>query len=244
MTRPRPIVLFTDFGPLGPYVGHLHLALRKRVLDAPIIDLQHDAPAFRPDLAAPLLAAQFAWTPPDAVILSIVDPGVGTDRSGLVLSLGGRTLVGPDNGLFGPLFKRAFRVEQILWQPEQCSQTFHGRDWFAPVAAALSAGEPLMAQVCDPRGCRGYGAPDNLARVIYCDVYGNLMTGVAADTLSDKGCVKLAGQTLPFLRTFAEAPVGQAFVFANAFGLLEIAVNCGSAAELLGLAIGDAITLE
>ena len=103
------ILLFTDFGIAGPYVGQMKTELAERASGIPVVDLQHDAPAFRPVEAGQLLAALVPYAPPACVMLCVVDPGVGTDRRALVLRLGDRWLVGPDNGLFAPSIRRAAR---------------------------------------------------------------------------------------------------------------------------------------
>lgn len=243
MTAELPIVLFTDFGPTGPYVGQVHLAIHRLAAAVRVIDLQHDAPAFRPALAGYLLAAQLPYLPKAAVVIAVVDPGVGTERAGLIVRLGQRYFVGPDNGLFGPLLADADEVQRIDWQPQESSLTFHGRDWFAPVGVGLAVGRPLAASDVDPAACVGYGAPEQLAKIIYQDAYGNLMTGISLGSPDKLPKLQVDGQPLPAYRTFAEARVGEAFCYRNALGLLELAVNQGSAAAQLGLQPGDPLDI-
>src|SRR5512143_1221602 len=137
------ILLFTDFGWTGPYVGQMKAVLAAAAPGVPVIDLMHDAPAFRPRPAGVLLAALLAEVPAGAVVLAVVDPGVGTARAPLAVSVDGRWLVGPDNGLFAPTLRcdRAAEAWEITWRPARLSASFHGRDLFAPIAASIAAGK-------------------------------------------------------------------------------------------------------
>ena len=128
------IFLFTDFGIVGPYVGQMKAVLARRAPQATVIDLMHDAPAYGPKFAAYLLAALAGELPSDAIVLGVVDPGVGdAQRRPVVLEAAGRRFVGPDNGLFAVAALRAEdpRWWEITWRPEHLSNTFHGRDLFA-----------------------------------------------------------------------------------------------------------------
>ena len=109
----RPIYLFTDFGYEGPYVGLMHAAVARQAPGSCVVDLQHDAPAFRPSEAGRLLAAQLPYLPSTSVVVAVVDPGVGTDRRGLVVETKGAVLVGPDNGLLSPMLSDAVRVSRL-----------------------------------------------------------------------------------------------------------------------------------
>ncbi|CAA7615243.1 S-adenosyl-l-methionine hydroxide adenosyltransferase family protein [Magnetospirillum sp. UT-4] len=241
----RPIILFTDFGPAGPYVGQMRAVLATRAPGAAIIDLVSDAPAFDPMLSAYLLAALLPEMPPGAVVAGVVDPGVGGDRAALVAEADGRLLVGPDNGLFEIALRRAGsrRAWRLDWRPGRLSATFHGRDLFAPVAARLANGEP-------PEAVAGPGRevpdrpdwPDDLARIVYVDHYGNAMTGLRA-TLPGDAVLIAGGRPLLSARTYSDLPPGSAFWYANSIGLIEVAVSGGRAADVLSLAPGDPVAL-
>ena len=131
------IVLFTDFGPGGPYTGQTKAVLAQEAPGVPVIDLADDLAPYAPEPAAYLLAALAAAFPPGAVFVCVVDPGVGSERAPLALGAGGRWFVGPDNGLLAIVARRAgdARWFAIAWRPESLSASFHGRDLFAPVAA-------------------------------------------------------------------------------------------------------------
>ncbi|MFQ5468633.1 MAG: S-adenosyl-l-methionine hydroxide adenosyltransferase family protein, partial [Kiloniellaceae bacterium] len=134
------IVLFTDFGPTGPYMGQVTGALMRDAPGVEIVQLMCDAPAFDPRASAYLLAAYGPDFPEGSVFLAVVDPGVGGPRAPLALQAGGRWYVGPDNGLLAMVARRAgpaARAWEITWRPARLSATFHGRDLFAPVAARL-----------------------------------------------------------------------------------------------------------
>ncbi len=246
------IVLYTDFGWQGPYVGQMKLALYKAGIgDRPIVDLMHDAPAFDPRAAGLLLAALVTELPPACVVLAVVDPGVGGPRRGLVVEADGRWFVGPDNGLFEPLSAAAGepRWWVIDWRPASLSATFHGRDLFAPVAARLARGEPppgTPVAASWPAGDVAGDAAGDAAgaeRVIYIDAYGNAMTGIDAAAVPLGARIEAGGRSLQAARTFSEVPEGGAFWYHNSIGLLEIAVNRGSAARVLGLSLGSPVRL-
>lgn len=235
------ILLLTDFGLSGPYVGQVHLVLRRLAPEIPVIDLQHDLPAFRPDLAAPLVAAHLEWAQPGDVLVAVVDPGVGTARAALALELDGIWCVGPDNGLFELALRRAGTITgyTIAWQPRRLSASFHGRDLFAPVAARLARGDRSALVPGVPT--RWPDRPDDPPAIIYIDAYGNAWTGLRAARLAATSRLEIAGRTLARARTFGEVPQGAAFWYENSSGLAEIAVHGGSAAALLGLRLGDPV---
>jgi S-adenosyl-L-methionine hydrolase (adenosine-forming) len=130
------IVLFTDFGLHGPYTGQMKAVLHQMAPGIPIIDLFADAPVGNPKASAYLLAAYAAWFPARTVFLCVVDPGVGGTRPSIFLEADGRWYIGPGNGLFELIQRRAreTRSWDIDWKPKHLSASFHGRDLFAPVA--------------------------------------------------------------------------------------------------------------
>ncbi|MBX6322432.1 MAG: SAM-dependent chlorinase/fluorinase, partial [Rhodospirillaceae bacterium] len=137
------IVLFTDFGLHGPYTGQVKAVLHGMAPGMPQIDLFADAPAGDPRASAYLLAAYATWFPAGTVFLCVVDPGVGGPRPAVIVEADGRWYVGPGNGLFEMVVRRAAiaRRWDIAWRPERLSRSFHGRDLFAPVAAMLARGD-------------------------------------------------------------------------------------------------------
>ena len=238
------IVLFTDFGTTGPYVGQMKSVLCQRAPATPVIDLMHDAPTFDPQAAAYLLAAMVNEFPSECVFLCVVDPGVGSQRKPLIARIDERWFVGPGNGLFHIVAQRAQDPDavkwwEITWQPERLSSSFHGRDLFAPVAAMLANGEAPPGKRVDLPSDRSAQWPSDLAKIIYIDHFGNAMTGIRASTLDTDQVITAGGWELCRASTFSDVPVGQGFWYQNSNGLVELAVNQGRADEVLRLKTGD-----
>lgn len=242
----RPIGLFTDFGVGGPYVGQVKSVLFQRAREVPVIDLMADAPAFDPRAAGYLLAALVPEWPAGMVVMAVVDPGVGSTRRPLIADIDGRWFVGPDNGLFEPLMRRAgvVRTWAVTWRPARLSASFHGRDLFAPVAARLALGDAPDTIGAEPvEALRFPGWPDDVPEIIYGDAYGNAMTGLRAATVADGALVQLDGRRLARATTFADLPKGSAFWYENSIGLVEIAVSQGRAWDEFRLSVGAQIAV-
>jgi hypothetical protein len=239
------IVLFTDFGPAGPYTGQMKAVLLQQAPDVPVVDLFADAPMQNPKAAAYLLAAYAEWFPADSVYLCVVDPGVGGARPPMIVKADGRWFVGPGNGLFEIVMRRAEAAAawEIAWQPECLSASFHGRDLFAPVAAMIANGERVPSKAMDAARLRKPDWPDDLLEVVYIDHYGNAMTGARASVVPADASLSANGAAIPSARTFSDRPVGAAFWYENSNGLLEIAVNQGRADRVLGLEIGTVVAV-
>ncbi|MEW6313949.1 MAG: SAM-dependent chlorinase/fluorinase [Pseudomonadota bacterium] len=238
------ILLFTDFG-AGLYPGQMRAVLARSAPGVAVVDLVHDAPAFNVRLGAHLLAALFASGMADDVFLAVVDPGVGGARDGVVVQADGKWLVGPDNGLLSVAAARAadVRVWRVSWRPAQLAVSFHGRDLFAPLAADLARGvfpDDKLSAV--PALQYDYGAAD-LAEVVYLDHYGNAVTGLRADHVPRDKRFIVAGRQLDYATVFGSVPPGAAFWYENSLGLVEIAVNGGSAAQTLGLQVGNPVAV-
>lgn len=239
------IFLATDFGAQGPYMGQIRAKIAARAPGVPVIDLFSDLPVFAPRLAAYGLAAHVRPLPRPSVLVGVVDPGVGGDRAALALWLDGLWCVGPDNGLFAPLVRRAKTARAwTIALPAEASASFHGRDVFAPVAAALAQGAPPESlSSVDPSLADRPDWPDDLPEIVYIDCYGNAMTGLRADQSPPESGLTVRGQTVPRARTFSAVPPGRPLVYENANGLLEIAVNQGRADQDFGLYLGDAVAV-
>jgi len=250
------IVLYTDFGVRGPYVGQVKAVLYRMAPGVPIVDLTHDAPAHAPKRAAYLLAALAGEFPAGSVFLAVVDPEVGGARAAGVLTADGRWYVGPENGLFEPVLRRAEAASgddrprwwEIVWRPQRLSATFHGRDLFAPVAARIARGErpadgPDFRESAVAR-IRRSDWPDDLAEIIFVDDFGNAMTGLRALAVADGSEISVSGRVVRRAQKFADAPPGEAFWYENANGLVEFAVNRGRADRALGLTPGIQVTVR
>ncbi|HEY4635474.1 MAG TPA: SAM-dependent chlorinase/fluorinase [Rhodospirillales bacterium] len=234
------IVLFTDFGLEGPYVGQIKAVLAREAPNVPVIDLFADAPGFDPKLSAYLLAAYADEFPAATVFLCVVDPGVGGDRAALIVEADRRVFVGPDNGIFEIVRRRAKRSRcfEIAWEPERLSASFHGRDLFAPIAARLARGDTPPRTLRSDEKRIGADWPDDLPQIVYIDHFGNAMTGLRASALAASAELEAGGRRLPRRRTFGDVKEGDAFWYENANGLAEIAVNRGRADAALGLGLG------
>ncbi|MBX9634812.1 MAG: SAM-dependent chlorinase/fluorinase [Magnetospirillum sp.] len=210
----------------------------------PVIDLMADAPVFNPHASAYLLAALVPEMPEDAVIIAVVDPGVGGERQPMVAEADGRLMVGPDNGLLEIVLRRAKQVQSwhITWRPDRLSATFHGRDLFAPIAAKLAQGiSPEAAGCLAMDNPIRADWPDDLCEIIYVDHYGNGMTGLRANTVAPDAVFTVNGQVVRRARTYSEVPAGTVFWYENSIGLVEISVSHGRAESVLGLSIGTVI---
>lgn len=239
------IALFTDFGHTDPYVGQMHAVLARDAPGVPIIDLFHAVPDFNIRAGAYLLPAFAREFPPGTVFLCVVDPGVGSARRPIMLKADGRWYVGPDNGLFEMVKRRAgeYECRMIHWRPPQLSASFHGRDLFAPVAAQLARDKIPDSAPDTLTAPDGTPWPDDLAEILYVDHYGNGITGWRASMMRPKQTIHVGSEEVKYARMYSEVPLGAMFWYENANGLVEIAVNQGSAAERLGMKPGDPIML-
>ena len=239
------IVLFTDFGSRDPYLGQIKAVLHAQAPGIPLLDLLNEVPDYNPHAGAHLLAALASQLPLPAVFFAVVDPGVGTPRDGIVLEAGGAWFVGPDNGLLSVLAGRQgqARIWRISWRPERVSPTFHGRDIFAPIAAALARGEFPAQKLAEKTRLDVEFDLADLARVIYIDHYGNAWTGLRAAAWAPSTRLRIGGSELTRAETYGEVDRGEPFWYVNSAGLAEVAVNRGNAATQLGLGVGDPVTV-
>lgn len=236
------IVLFTDFGLTDPYVGQMHAVLAREAPGVPVIDLLHAVPNFDIRAAAYLLPAYAREFPVGTVFLCVVDPGVGGARTPVMVRADDRWYVGPDNGMFCVLARRAQRVDSyaIRWPPARLSASFHGRDLFAPVAARLARDDmpesaPVSLTLPD--------WPTELAQVVYIDHYGNAITGLRGEGLAASQRISVGRHRLRHARVFGDVARGHAFWYVNSNGLVEIAMREASAARRLGLRLGTRLRI-
>jgi S-adenosyl-L-methionine hydrolase (adenosine-forming) len=256
------ITLLTDFGTADYFVGAMKGALLSVNPEARIVDITHDIPPQDIRAGAFTLLAAYQSFPPATVHVAVVDPGVGSIRRPIVVAGGKQFFVGPDNGLFSYVYERerdvrVFHLTNGDYFSEHVSQTFHGRDVFAPVAAALSMGVPLEQlgeEITDyvrlpnlqPKLSAGKAIE---AAIIHIDCFGNCITNLTPDYLT--GAMIAAGASIningrritSFRRFFAEATgaPGELFAIWGSAGFLEIAAYCASAAQLLGAQRGQTI---
>lgn len=233
------ILLFTDFGCQGPYLGQMEFVLRKSAPDVEVINLVSDAPARNPRPSAYLLAALSGFFAKQSIFLCVVDPGVGGNRLPIVLKADGKWFLGPDNGLLNTVALHADQIQwwTIEWRPENLSASFHGRDLFAPMAAQIGRND-------DVSGLQPYAGPDltnwpeDVHETIYIDHYGNVVTGLRYNPAFAGKMLIIDNHEIAQSDTFSSVPEGQAFWYQNSSGLVEIAVNQEKADKYLGLSIG------
>ncbi len=254
------ITLLTDFGSVSPYPAEVKGVLLT-LCRATIVDITHDVPPRGIAWAAHLLAAVAPTFPAGTVHLAVVDPGVGTPRRPLAVASGGQFLVGPDNGLLMPAAKtlgtpRVYVIDVDRFARRPLSDTFHGRDLFAPAAAALAGGLPIEAigppapspvdlpertPAREPRVLKG--------QVDSCDPFGNLVTNIPGAWLDQvSGTLALESVRGPKAlrrgRTYADGTGDELLVLVGSSGTVEIAINGGDAGRALGLGPGEPVILR
>lgn len=253
------LTLLTDFGTADYFVAAMKGVILSRDERIRLVDLSHEIPPHDIRAAAFLLRSAYREFPPATVHLAVVDPGVGSQRLPIAVRTRGHYFVGPDNGIFGFLFDaEAGAVARRIAAPElmklPVSDTFHGRDLFAPAAAALVTGFPFEEVgevVTKPVRLEGftcqYGPTVCQGQIIHIDRFGNCITNFDRERLGAPGerIVLHAGQqTIDRVRTNYQSAAGEPFLIWGSAGLLEISVNQGSAADLLQLTPGDPVRLN
>jgi S-adenosylmethionine hydrolase len=270
----KPLVSFlSDYGLSDEFVGVCHGVIIGRCPQATIIDITHMIPRQDVRTGALVLRAALPYVPA-GVHLAVVDPTVGTGGENARRALALRTvaedriLVGPDNGLLTPAVLRfggAAEAVELSGSPERLtptSRTFHGRDLFAPVAAALAAGAGLgdVGDPCAVEDIRPLALPHAEPRdgglavhVMLADSFGNLAIDGSVDELAAIGAgwgsevaVRCRARThrARMAEAFAEVEPGELVLYEDSWGMLGLAVNRGSAAELLGVGRDDELLLE
>jgi S-adenosylmethionine hydrolase len=264
----RPIVaLLTDFGTRDYYVGAVKGAILAACPDAQLVDVTHHIAPQDVAEGAFTLGACYRVFPAGTVFVAVVDPGVGTSRRAVALEAGGYRFVSPDNGILSlvladhPVAALHEIVNSGLFRAH-VSQTFHARDVFGPVAGHLARGAPLGLVgpvVRDPIVLpvpRAHRDPSGRwhAEVIHQDRFGNLTTSLRSAELEslveeaggDAGAIVVAvGEVvLPMVRTYGDIPPGAPCALLGSSERLEIGVNRGNAASVLGLGMGALVTVS
>lgn len=264
----RPVGFLTDYGPGTEHVGALHAVVASIAPASARIDLAHDVPPGDVRWGAVLLERLVRLMPRDSVTVTVVDPGVGTNRRAVAMELEwGRVVVGPDNGLLGLAADRlgALRAVEVT-SPEHMrtpvSATFHGRDVFAPAAAHMAGGVGLdalgppvdIASIGRPHLPEPGALPGTLeALVVGVDRFGNLALWAAPEHLMAAGFVEgdlitvataEGGRSRATVgRTFADVPRGALLAYVDSHGLVSVALNGGSAEERVRATAGEVIAL-
>lgn len=260
-----PIVLMTDFGNSGNYVGTIKGVLAKIAPDTPVLDLTHDIPPFDILEGALTLYQSYQFFPENSIFVVVVDPGVGSPRKPILAKTNHYTFIAPDNGLL--TWVLAYEQEAVLFHLDNpkyhlplVSGTFHGRDIFAPVAAhrsngvdILKLGSPLddyrKLKECFPvtQGKQISG------KVIVIDRFGNAVTNIHRQWVQStfpkgKFSLSLKGKRRKPLKKlshhYGEGKIGEIMMLFGSSNFLEISVNQGSAAEKLKINRGQEVILS
>ena len=256
----RVVTLLTDCGPASLYVGQLHAVLLTRAPDVRVLDLAHDVPAGAIRAASYVLRRSYPLCPPGSVHVVVVDPGVGTRRAILAAAAHGHLFVGPDNGVLYDVVREGEvrSVENPELMAPRVSNTFHGRDIMAPVAASLACGTPLaeVGPVIVPQAGPAASSPRPRAggvegEILFVDRYGNLVTDLERAQIQAVGGengairVRLADAFIDRLvTTFGDVAEGRVLAYIGSGDHLVIGVNGGRAKDLLGVDVGDPVRLE
>jgi len=242
------IALITDFG------------LKDR-----IIDITHQIEKFNIRMGAFILASASQHFPKETIYVGVVDPGVGTKRRPIIVETSNSLYVGPDNGLLMMAaekqgIKHVYEIKNKRYMLPKISRTFHGRDIFAPAAAHLANGispEEFGPEIKDyivPEYAKPIIEGDTvIGEVLHIDDFGNLITNVSEETLSEIGLAE--GDLIKFsfgeksfrlkiCRAYGEVDAGEPLAIIGSHNFLEFSVNLGNAAEYFGLRVGDKLRLE
>lgn len=237
------IILFTDFGIKGPYMGQMRARIHDLAPDEFVVDLMTDAPAFNIKASAHLLAGLIDHMPQNAIFVCVVDPGVGSDRKPLCLRINERWFVGPDNGLFHFILSSQPEAQAYIidWRPDQLSVSFHGRDLFGPVAAKLATNQDIPMHEIPRDQLVGLEHNKDHYEIIYIDDYGNCWTNLREYEFSKEAAIVIENQHILYSTVFADTVKGKPIWYVNSSGFVEIAVNQGDAAGLFNLTVGDRV---
>ncbi|MEE9225855.1 MAG: SAM-dependent chlorinase/fluorinase [Bacteroidota bacterium] len=260
--REATIVLLTDFGNKDGYSGIMKGVIRALHPRASIIDLSHEIEPQNVREAAFVLWQSYKYFPKGSIFVVVVDPGVGTKRKIVCLKSREYLFLAPDNGVLNYLLteRRSFSAVEVVNEQlflKNVSTTFHGRDIFAPVAAALANGLNLR-KLGPPLRVGSTQKPfieldlsksaDYVGSVIYIDRFGNVITNFRMSrNIRKEGRITLRIQKTTVTRlkiSFAETPDGKPFCYADSSGLLSVAISKGNAAASFGARIGSAVRLK
>lgn len=258
----RPIIaLLTDFGLRDPYVAQVKAVILSYCKDAVIIDVTHEISAFNELQAAFILKINAPYMPPGTIHLSVVDPGVGYKRRGIIFTTKrGDAFIGPDTGFMFPAAEelgiiKAYAIDESKLLP-RISETFHARDVFAPVAGMIASGKSpweIGNEISDfaklilpkPKISRD----EVEVTIMHIDRFGNAITNLHSRNmpfkLGDEVRVDVGGReiTCKFVKSYAYVVVGEPLLTIGGSAYLELSINCGSAAEEFGLKPGDGLKL-
>lgn len=256
----RIITLTTDFGTQDHYVSVMKAVMLDIIPDVRFIDISHEIPPQDVMAGAWVVRNSAPYFPPGTVHLVVVDPGVGTDRTPVAIKIKDQFFVGPDNGIFSLIGEEfgyeAVKLEKEKFWREDYSNTFHGRDIFAPVSAHLANGVSLSElgnpleklvtyrwaiPISDKDGIQGW--------IVHIDRFGNLVSNIPStlikETIGDSRLKIYVGNTIldEIVSTFAAVPDGEPAAYIGSSDKLEIAINKGNAKQMLGVEKGAQVSI-
>ncbi|MGH7902959.1 MAG: SAM hydrolase/SAM-dependent halogenase family protein [Candidatus Dormibacteraceae bacterium] len=236
MSRP-PVTLSSDFGSGSPYVAAMKGVVLAQCPEASLVDVSHTIPPFDIRAATFMVWAGTRHFSPGAIHLAVIDPGVGTARRAVALSVGRSFYVGPDNGVFDLVLEgREPDVAVVLPRPVTASATFEGRDVFAPAAGALAAGRAIEEMGEPVREL--VHLPAAGPAVVWVDGFGNLVTNVRS---APRG-LRINGRAVTaVVGTYGEVAPGDLISYLGSMGYVEVGARQARAADTLGARPGDPV---
>ncbi|MBM3728092.1 MAG: SAM-dependent chlorinase/fluorinase [Acidobacteria bacterium] len=258
---PRALItLTTDFGSSDHFTGVMKGVIRRIAPGADVIDITHEIPPFEIAEGAFVVSQTYRYFPRKTIHVVVVDPGVGTARRPILVEAAGQYFLGPDNGVLSMVYGREKSKVRLVSNAklflEPVSQTFHGRDIFAPVAAQLAKGlaPARVGKLIGDYLRTSFERPVQTSKrtwtgaVLKVDRFGNLITNLHADELPQIRVRPIdvaigATRIYTLARTYAEGGFGEPVAIIGSSGYLEICVNQDSAARRLGCSTGAPVEI-
>ncbi|MCX8149936.1 MAG: S-adenosyl-l-methionine hydroxide adenosyltransferase family protein [Candidatus Bathyarchaeota archaeon] len=260
---PKIVTLTTDFGLHDPYVAEMKGVILGICLNAVIVDITHNVEKFNIRQGAFMLASAAPYFPPRTIHIAVVDPGVGTQRRPIIVQTEHNVFVGPDNGVLmlaaeAEGIKHVYKIEEQRFLPNNVSNTFHGRDVFAPVVAHIANGDarleefgPEINDAIKPQFSKARQTEGGLVgEVLHVDSFGNIITNIHTKDFEHLKPVSLSislsnlKMKVIFAKTYAEAKPHEPLALIGSHNYLEIALNQGNAAAKFRVKVGDRIILS
>lgn len=263
LNMPNPIItLTTDFGLKDPYVAEMKAVILNISPNTKIVDITHQIEKFNIRMGAYVLAAAASYFPKGTIHVVVVDPGVGTKRKAILIQTKKGYFIGPDNGVLALAaenqgIEHVYKITNPKLKLPKISNTFHGRDIFAPAAAHLAKGTPPsefgpeIHKIVTPKFAKITRRKGGLiGEIIHIDGFGNIVTNFSEKELESMGIkgmvnIKLKNTRLKLklCRAYAEVEAQKPLAIIGSHNFLEISVNQGNAADTFKTKVGDKVTL-
>lgn len=256
------ITLTTDFGLKDPYAAEMKAVILSISPKTKTVDITHEIEKFNIRMGAYTLAAACPYFPKGTIHVAVIDPGVGTKRKAILIQTRNSYFIGPDNGVLvlaakGQGIKHIYRIENPKFMLPRISNTFHGRDVFAPAAAHLANGispsefGPEIHEIVMPKFAKITERKNTLTgEVIHIDGFGNIVTNFTEKELESMGIkktvhlkLKNTELKLKLCKAYAEVNARQPLAIIGSHNFLEISINQGNAAQNSQIRVGDKVTI-